>query len=417
VVTTLHRLGTALVALAIGASAAAIACGTFSGGDELPSDAAVDDGVVADTNADAIVPTDGAPACVRAAIEASDAGPDANCEGTGSVVDLDTAPNDCGRCRHSCRGDGCVAGRCKVVEITPFEQEPYLGDIIDGALFYSTNGDSFSQVRRIPLGPNGPTGPSTLIATISGGGPGGILSDLRNSGGVLFGLYSTRGVIVQPLDGGPHALVVDDANQVAGLDADPTNLYWRSVLGKVSLRRLGSDAGEVPLHADPKTYWVGGLVTDGTRVFWSTHPKPVDGGATPVDTIWMRGVGEGASSMTRATVTGTVFSLAVAGKYVYWGNDLGEVWRALKATNDPAELVTRLTGANRVVESLAVDDESVFAFAGPGDGSRAGEIVQAPNCGGPPRRLYEGVMSTPPLLLAGPNLYWRRDGFLVRMTK
>ena len=412
----------AALGVPVASVAAVLACSSF--GEAANTDAeggATPDGEAEAATTDASTdPADASTSvCIPVAVEPSDAGEDANCEGTGAATILGESGKHCGRCGHDCLGAGCVNGVCNVVPLTTDE----LGSTSVTAatsthLYYSSTSGNPSPpryVRRLAFDDGG----VEFLAIPSGTG---YLHDTRIEGAspAIYTVLSDRGVLFIPTDGGSESTVVaDNSNVVLGLAVDAVNLYW--LLGSALWGRARADgvnaSANFVIHSGTASSAATALIADGAKLYWAVREQLLDGGTTT--SIRVRGPGKNDTVSVHLPAVPDVIGLAVDANFLYWSSPNGEIWRAAKATNALPELVTRVTGARRFSKGLAVDDNYVYAAMSVDsqNGTVAMSLVQAPKCGGPPRLLADDTLVGGGLIAAGGYLYWGRGFSVVRIAK
>lgn len=405
---------------ALGAAGSAfvtlLACSSFDASPAPPGDdgSAPEAASPVDASTAPDVAPDSAKLCVPAPLEPSDAGEDANCEGTGVTIGLDTSSKHCGRCGHDCLGTACVNGVCAVV---PLSSE--LGSIAVTAatathLYYSSSGSSSRRVRRFSFADGG-------VEELANPSGIGYLKETRAVGPTpsVYAVLSDRGVIAVPVGGGSESTVVDDGNNnVDRMAADETNLYWTR--SGTLLARAHADGTSVPanfvVHSAKTAVVATALFADGAHLFYAVRDTG-DGGTTT--SIWMRGPGKLDSVSQRLPSVEDVVDFAGDAEFLYWTTPKGEIWRAAKTGTAKPELVARVPGLRLYSKGLAVDDAYVYAamtLSGLG-GDVQMTLVQASKCGGPIRVLVNDAIFGGGLVAAGGYLYWGSSPSLQRIAK
>ena len=398
---------------------ASFACATFDGAGVPP---AADDGSAAeaapppiDATASVDAGSEAASICVPAPLEPSDAGVDANCEGTGLTVGLDTSSRHCGRCGHDCLGATCVNGLCTIEQLSTELGSTSVSAATATHLYYGTVGGGSRRVRRRSLA----TGASESLANPTGVG---YVKDVRAVGPApaVFAILSDRGVISVPVGGGSETTIVDDGNNtVDRLSVDETNLYWSRYGTLLARARAdGTDAAtNFAVFSATATRVATAFVADGTRLYYVVEETDGDGGKT--HSIWMRGPAKADSVTQRLALVDEVVDFAFDEAFLYWSTSKGEIWRAAKTTAAPAELVARAPGPHLWSKGLAVDDAYVYAamtLSGQG-GDVQMTLVQAPKCGGPTRVVARDAIVGAGLVASGGYLFWGNNPSLQRLAK
>jgi hypothetical protein len=403
-----------LVVAMAASGAIAVACSAFTASEDDALPPTDDGGTLDGGGADGT--TDGA-AAVCVFDEAPDAGVKADCDGTGLPVDLATADKHCGRCGHDCLGTGCNGGRCVVKPASTGDYNYTAVTVATSEYIYYSSSDfaDNSHVRRLALADGAVTTLSTLSGTGALNGPG-------VSGASVFAVHAPRGVLAFPIGGGQGNTVVDDPYNVDHLVVDNTNLYWVKNYAVLARPHAdGPDAGATfVVNYDPAFPHITRMVADGARVYWAASSVPIGTAGPVASALKMRGPARTDSSVTRVSgVTANITTLAFDVDYIYYSTDVGEIWRAAKATAAPPELVTRISGVRRWAKGLAVDDTSVYAAMTPSNlgGDVTMALIQASKICGPPRVLADSQISAVGLVSAGKFLYWGSFGTVDRLVK
>ncbi len=214
-----------------------------------------------------------APACLAGSL--SDCGYVPTCSAA-----LDTDPQNCGRCGHSCQGLTCTGGICTPPQLSfgpPFYPSDWTSD---GTYIYASDCSGAGTVIRVPAASGVPTSGSPLTYT-TGNGPWGIAIDattiywLQDSGGTVWSapidgsgsptLLGTYGQSWFSTCGSPHSIATD-AN----------NLYWavQPSSGFGYVYSLPKGGGQVQILAHDAFVLRGTVAVDANNVYFLAWNGP-----------------------------------------------------------------------------------------------------------------------------------------------
>jgi hypothetical protein len=245
----------------------------------------------------------------------------------------------------------------------------------------------------------------TLAANL----PGSVVS-LTLGGSNLYFYESIEepsfgGALVQlPIDGGA-AVTFDTPDELGGLAADATHVYW--IGPSFALEARAATGGpNVTLAADP--YSAQALVVDATRAYWldgtvqeGIMSVPL-GGGTPDTVASFRGPSDTAP-------------LALDATRLYWIDDRGPAVMSIpKSGGEPTTLWTADPSWNApVVDGLAASESRVvWSVVTTGGGSY---LLTMPAAGGSVTTLATGSSGSS-LAVDGCTAYWAVGGGLVRIS-
>ena len=257
--------------------------------------------------------------------------------------DVQSDPNNCGACGHSCGGQTCVGGVCGSVIVASHQANAYAIAADDANVYWTTTGAASSVVQ----------------APIAGGG---------------------ATVLWQSANDYPAALAL-----VSG------EVYWTNEIqaGGVSRVPIGG-GGAIPVT--PAVDYPYALTASGGTLFFTTAPYtsqygdvlsvPVGGGT--VTTV------AGQQSMGQAS------SIAVGGNRVYW-NTYSDVMAAPLGGGTPTTFA-----AQQYPVAVAADANNVYWASQLGGGA----VVRQSVMGGTPTTIAQNQYYPDAVLVDGPNLYW-----------
>jgi len=394
------QISAAALVLVLTGGWAVQACGSFGEGDDAPpgTEAGSGDG------GDAAV----ANACTPLSLSPPDAGaPDAYCEGP-QPVELPSDDGHCGVCNHSCLGEGCVGGSCRITELavdafianTPMQ----VGRVADGTL-YTAHGPTI--FRTATSGPGaGALTPFVMGAALS----------IKSFNAPFFAkgrgwASSDLGIVSFALDGSIPTLELGE--KVDRIASDGSNIFWATAdTGRVS--KLGTPT---PVLDDPSIKSIDAMASDDDGLFVMVTRKVT--GRT--DLLALKPDGGTARVLSDLATT---YVMALDGPHIYWADVDGEVSRVEKTSTTKEAVMHVPKGVppatpRFVPKGLAVDATSVYVAT---TDDKDGGTVQAAfyttqKCGGPARLMTSDVIFSYGLAVDGDHLYWARASSAARIAK
>lgn len=357
---------------------AAFACSSY-GEDEPPVASPVEDASTDGTSIDA--PDGGSeastqPRCVPQSLEPPP--PDDPKCGTNTAFDLSSSDAHCGRCNHSCLGTGCVAGRCRIVDVGPLLSYDNGG----GPTFVPLPlpdihfGDALA-VKRL-AGDNA----SVIGDLVDAGNNVRRMSSLHSDGTDIVFTIAASGVFSVPVMGGPVTAVqrgVDAAHAVIAKG----HVYFTENDGIHVSAPFGSSVFA------PEERRPGGLATDGERIYWVTA-------AFEGTTLLKTSPAGTVATVQVQTLSTNAEGLFVDDGFLYWfgrtGNLNGAIFRSAVTGGDaPAAIASFPLGLETQLRALVVDATHVYWAMSP-EGKVETVIYKAPKCGGPTTTIAGDLM-------------------------
>jgi hypothetical protein len=306
---------------------------------------------------------------------------------------VQTDPNNCGTCGHSCGTEACVDGVCGSTVIATNQANAYAIAADDVNVYWTTTGAD-SSVVQAPVGGGGATvlfssandypaalavlsgqvfftdeiQPGSVSRVPIGGGasvpvasnldyPGALVA----SGGTLFFTENdfssmTGGTIASTAPGGGSITSIANGQsfgQTTSLAVAAGSIYW-TTYSDVLVAPVG---GGTPTTLVSQTYPYA-VAADATNVYWGSG---LNGGVVLQQAI------NGGSPVTLATNQYYPNSVAVDGGSVYWSTGQGATGTVMKIAIGGGTAVT-LASNQDVPQGLALNSTRVF-WVNYGDGS------------------------------------------------
>ncbi len=310
--------------------------------------------------------------------------------GSACSDNLDTDPNNCGLCGHSCLGGECLAGSCQPITIALDVPSP-VGMVANGdTLYLSSNGATVGDYRIFRMPWNGAATPLYAAADV--------------------------GAFAAPLLVAGDRLVFAQNNKLLAITTAAPSSY--------------SDAIELVPTSNPHTIWLhnayvyaaaaandGGLVRakwgegNGASA-WASLASAAAGAAADDSGLYyslsnsgelMHAQLDGAGPTTLAQLGAPLFDVALFGDSIMVAAGGPAVWRVAKDGSNQ-ELVVDVD-ANNQVRSFTTAATKTFFWC---DG-KTGDVYYLPAVGAA-RRLVEGDTACEGITYAQGVLYWFGGG-------
>ena len=300
------------------------------------------------------------------------------CTGPG-CPDLDTDPQNCGVCGHSCQGGSCDAGRCDPVVLagSPTEYRRLkslyglvvLGDRLVGTDWYQP----MTLVYTTPLDASLPTGTPLYPSLLADGGipaADGASDQLATDGQrAFFGIYRDD----NGWDAGIYSLELDGAvSKVAStaylnsITTDDVHLYWADGQNDLWMaNKDGTSPQSIPIPSSFRTQ----IVATGGYVFFTS------------ENVLYRASPLSLGSTTVVSGTTTVSNFTADGSSLYWVDlNLQHVYRApLDGSSAAVDMTPPGLSLTRSWVYVLVDDSFVYVFDHDiGSGPLGGSIFRIP---------------------------------------
>jgi hypothetical protein len=338
-------------------------------------------------------------------------GPDAGSDAQPCSSSLDSDPENCGACGHSCLGSACQMGLCAVVELASKHVAPSGLAVGDGTVFWTTEGASPDYVGSVfALSLSDPTATPTVIATSQKYPRALTFADgalyWGSVGDGAIGKWtattgSTFDVGVAP-SGRPYNVVADSAHIYIAMEvAQPDNMPPSGAVARCPLD--GCRGAPEILTTDAKI--IVGVAVDSSALFWSVFSS--DGA------IYRLTLG---SSSPRAIAVGQASPTNVAafGGFVYWVNaGSGTVARV---SADAVGATPTILASNQPSPSgIAVDDRGVYWTTS----TRTGQVLKLAHGTTTPLVLASAQPNPGNVRLDADYAYWtnKGDGSIRRVPK
>lgn len=179
-------------------------------------------------------------------------------------TNVQTSPDHCGACGHSCLGGGCMGGKCQPVVLAASQPKPWgIAADPDGA-YWTLEGIGSSAGSVVSSALTGEQ-PGFAVLTEAQAGPASVRVDTTHAYWTTF-LGGDSSVRKVRKDGtGEQQLAAGSAAWSIALDE--TDVYWTNLAG--SVRKVAKTGGS-PVSADYElTPW--DIQVDGESVYWTTR--------------------------------------------------------------------------------------------------------------------------------------------------
>lgn len=307
-----------------------------------------------------------------------------------SCGDVQTDPDNCGYCGHSCGGEACVAGVCGSTVIATNQANAYAIAADDVNVYWTTTGTD-SSVVQAPVGGGG----ATVLYSSANDFPAALAVV---SGQVYFTDEIQPGSVSRvPVGGGASVPVASDLDYPGALIASGGTLYFTEndftsqTGGSIASSAVGG--GAVSTIVSGQEYGQNpSIAVAGGNVFWTTYADVLTqplGGGTPT------------------TIASQTYAYAVAADAtnVYWGSGLsgGVVLQQAIHGSSPITLASGQYYPN----SIAVDATSVYWTTGQG---ATGTVMKIAIGGGTPVTLATNQDVPQGLALNSTRVFWVNYG-------
>ncbi len=303
-----------------------------------------------------------------------------------SCGDVQTDPNNCGTCGHSCGAEACVAGVCGAAVIATSQANAYAIAADDVNVYWTTTGAD-SSVVQAPVGGGG----ATVLFSSANDFPAAIAVV---SGQVYFTDEIQPGSVSRvPVGGGASVPIASNLTYPGALAASGGTLFFTQ--NDYSSQNGGSIAS-TPVGGGPIATIAGGqlfgqstsIAVAAGAVFWTTYSDVL---TAPIG---------GGSATTLAAQT-YAYSVAADANNVYWGSGLngGLVLQQPIAGGSPVTLASGQYYPN----GIAVDATSVYWTTGQG---AAGTVMKVPIGGGTPVTLAANQSNPQGIALNSTRVFW-----------
>ncbi len=324
-----------------------------------------------------------------------------------ACVNLQSDPASCGRCGHGCAGGMCAGGVCQPTTLaTPAQGTQMYGIAVDGAHVFFTNrfgnggGGNANDTGVFQLNASGAAQTPTAVATwVTPSSPAAAPFDLAVNGTNVYWTNYQGSIWKGAVGGGSAPASVyaapDFSLYVNRLATNPagTHLFASLDDGTPMMKRVldcAPSCTAVYSLASSAGRQVVSVAADGSYVYWAESGAPgrvhrlaigATAGTMPVD------LGNGVATPTH---------VAVSGAYVYWSNDVGNIYRSPIAGASPQLVVD-----SGYVQDLAADGTNVY-WADAGNT----RLRYAPAAGGAAADLVPAAGDPLRIALDATALYW-----------
>jgi hypothetical protein len=300
--------------------------------------------------------------------------------------DVQTDPNNCGTCGHSCGAEACVDGVCGAAVIATSQANAYAIAADDVNVYWTTTGAD-SSVLQAPVGGGG----ATVLYSSANDFPAAIAVV---SGQVYFTDEIQPGSVSRvPIGGGASVPVASNLTYPGALAASGGTLFFTE---NDYTSQNGGSVASTPVGGGPITTIAGSqlfgqstsLAVAGGSVFWTTYSD-----------VLMAPAGGGMAT-TIASQT-YAYSVAADATNVYWGSGLngGVVLQQAIGGGSPVTLASGQYYPN----GIAVDATSVYWTTGQG---AAGTVMKVPIGGGTAVTLAANQADPQAIALNSTRVFW-----------
>lgn len=342
-------------------------------------------------------------------------GPDAGgSDGQPCLGSLDSDPENCGACGHSCLGAACQAGTCAFAELASNQVAPSGLAVGDGTVFWTTEGATPDYVGNVfALSLSDLTATPTVLATNQKYPHALTFAD----GALYWGSYGdgaigkwtvnsgTSDVGVAP-NGRAYNVVSDSVYVYAAIEVTSANNMPSS--GAVVRCALDGCKGAPEILATADAPIVG-LAIDGGTLFWSVYSH--NGG--------IYGLTLNGSSSPRALSVGQPLPLNVAafGGFVYWVQP-GRGTVARVGADAAGATPTILASNQSSPWGIAADDQGVY-WTTTSDAVQTDRVMKLAHGTTTPLVLASGQTRPGHVRIDANYAYWTNtgDGSIRRVAK
>jgi formylglycine-generating enzyme required for sulfatase activity len=318
----------------------------------------------------------------------------------GCSSDLQTDPQNCGHCGHSCLGGSCALGECQPVIVATGQKNPQQMAVNGTHVFWANYGDDTTGagggVMRAPIAGG------AAIPVVTGEKAWGIALD---DGHAYFTSSLGGGALREvPLAGGSAQTVVS-ASSPGALLANATDAFWLDG-GTSSLKKAALAGGMVTTLAAAS---VQGYVAFGsTTIFYVT--------STTVYSVPLAG----GPSVPVATGQTNAYGVATSPRELVWTNltNSGTVTKAALNGSNPVVLASGRAGP----QTVTLDDNRVYWTENGLAGGGTSALAMVPLVGGSVTVLAswprEAVGIAANVIVDAKALYWNvSDGSVYMLAK
>jgi hypothetical protein len=331
-----------------------------------------------------------------------DCGPDEMACGE-ECVDLETDPDHCGGCGHSCLGGECVAGTCQAVELFTGKGRLFMVHVDDDYIYYGGDGvdvgrmdkDGSNDTILVPAGAEPQTREYCYDSAIT---PNAVVwgNDWVQPG--------VRGCLLPDCQGGVQTFV--PGINLYGLAYNPFNdtVYFNQ----------GPDIVQAAWMGAPSLFVAGAgtarsMTTDDAFVYWGAH--------LAADDVHLRKVPIAGGPIAELVIDRPMMGpdIEVASDYVYWSED-AQIYFAPLPNGIGGAAPTQFGSSGTTVRYMAVDDTHLYWTATSMD---IGTVQRCPldGCGGPPEVLGQSPQPWG-ITLDGDAVYWvTEQGGIYKVAK
>jgi hypothetical protein len=324
---------------------------------------------------------------------------------------LESDPENCGACGHSCLGGACQAGVCAFVELATKQVVPSGLAVGDGAVFWTTEGATPDYVGNVfALSLSNPTATPTVIATSQKYPRALTFAD----GALYWGSYGDGAIGKWTTATGVSDVGVAPSGRLYNVVADATHVYFAMEIDRSDNMPSSGAVGRCPLDgcqgAPPEILATSdtkivGVAIDGGAVFWSVFSS---NGAIYRLTL------DGASSpLALTTGQASPINIAAFGGFVYWLNAGSGTVACVSA--DVGATPTILASNQPSPSGIAADAQGVYWTTS----TRTGQVLKLAHGTSTPLVLASAQPNPGHVRVDAHYAYWTNtgDGSIRRVPK